>query len=60
METFGIYQEPIRAILSQIGAFLPRLLIAFVAFAIPPVIPCGFRIFVLALATCKLLVTLRP
>lgn len=28
METFGIYQEPARAILLQIGAFLPRLLIA--------------------------------
>ena len=28
METFGIYQESVRAILLQIGAFLPRLLIA--------------------------------
>lgn len=28
METFGIYQESVRAILMQIGAFLPRLLIA--------------------------------
>lgn len=30
METFGIYQEPARAILYQIGAFIPRLLIALV------------------------------
>lgn len=30
MESFGIYLEPARAILLQIGAFLPRLLIAVV------------------------------
>ena len=30
METFTIYQEPARAILYQIGAFLPRLLAALV------------------------------
>jgi small-conductance mechanosensitive channel len=30
MESFGIHLEPLRAILFQIGAFLPRLLIALV------------------------------
>ena len=30
MESFGIHLEPLRAILYQIGAFLPRLLIALV------------------------------
>lgn len=30
MENFGIYLEPARAILFQIGAFLPRLLVALV------------------------------
>jgi uncharacterized membrane protein len=30
MEDFGIHLEPARAILYQIGAFLPRLLIAVV------------------------------
>ncbi|MBU2289185.1 MAG: hypothetical protein KKC85_22545, partial [Gammaproteobacteria bacterium] len=30
MESFGIQLEPLRAILFQIGAFLPRLLIAIV------------------------------
>ena len=28
METFGIYEEPLRAILHEVGAFLPRLLVA--------------------------------
>jgi hypothetical protein len=30
MENFGIHLEPVRAIMFQIGAFLPRLLIAVV------------------------------
>jgi hypothetical protein len=30
MESFGIHMEPLRAILFQIGAFLPRLLIALI------------------------------
>lgn len=29
MQTFGIYEETLRAILLEVGAFLPRLLVAF-------------------------------
>lgn len=34
MESFGIYLEPARAMLAQVGAFLPRLLVAIVVVVI--------------------------
>lgn len=47
METFDIYQEPVRAILLQIGAFLPRLVIAVA------VVMAGWLVAILARLAVK-------